>query len=112
MRLAALAFLACFAAPVAAQSRPKPDTHSVTVIRSSDAHRGVPIQTFVRDSITRAEIRQAARAAVYDAPVVEIVQIRGDTAYVHVGTRVSWTQVRVVKKWVAVRDSIEVRGIR
>jgi hypothetical protein len=110
MRLAALAVLACFAAPLAAQSKPKPDTHTVRVI-SSRVHRGPPIPAFL-DSIEHAEIRRAARAAAYDAPVVEIVRIRGDTAYVHVGTRVSWTQVRVVKKWVAVRDSTEVRVIR
>ena len=112
MRLAALAFLACFAAPLVAQS--KPDTHTVTVIRSSDAHRGVPIPAF-RDSIEHAEIRKAARAALPDGSNAEahIVRIRGDTATVNVGSRVSgWTQVRVVKKWVAVRDSIEVRAIR
>jgi hypothetical protein len=50
----------------------------------------------------------------YDAPVAQ-VYLRGDTAYVHVGNHISWTQVRVVRRreqWVALKDTVEVRGIR
>jgi hypothetical protein len=49
-----------------------------------------------------------------DAPRASIVLVRGDTVSVHVGNRVSYTRVRVVRKkeqWVALKDTVEVRGI-
>jgi hypothetical protein len=63
-----------------------------------------------------AAIQKAARdQRKYDAPVAQLVGVRGDTVSVHLGDHISWTLVHVVRKkdqWVAVKDTIEVRGIR
>jgi len=74
--------------------------------------QGTPLTP--RDTVA---IQKAARDHLkYNAPVARIApQIRGDTVYVGVGDDISWTLVRVVRKkdqWVALKDSIEVRGIR